>query len=67
MVELLVTEDVVVRDLLPADAALLLRLFVAPGAAGPVFPDEEDLAESHLAVAAAETVLDQHTLSPPLS
>ena len=50
VVELLVTVDVVVRDLLLADPALLLRLAVTLAAARLVLSDEEDLTQLDAAV-----------------
>ena len=50
VVELLVAVDVVVRDLLLADPALLLGLLVALAAARLVVPDKEDLTELDTAV-----------------
>ena len=50
MVVLLIAVDVVIRDLLLADPALLHCLLVALAAARLVVPDEEDLTEFDTAV-----------------
>jgi len=55
VVVLLVAVDVVIRDLLLADPALLLRLLVALAAARLVVPDKEYLTELDTAVFTPET------------
>ena len=45
MVKFLVAEDVVIRNFLLADPALLCSLLVALGTAGLVISHEEDLAQ----------------------
>ena len=57
MEELLITENVIISDLLLADPALLLHLLVALGTAGKVITHEEHLGELHCAELAPEAGL----------